>query len=227
MAQGKAGEHIELCGRPKHDGTGTCTQPAGWDTTHPGVGPCSRHGGAFPQAERKYQAELIRREAELPDAVPVDPTESILWAVAQAHRDAQYWTEYVEQLPEEQRIRPSVTTRPRKLRGAEDSPTERVEEHGPLEPHPALLLKDKAVERSMDASRKAISAGVEMRQQLLREREAHLIVDAIKGIAEELGIAKDPRLPGAVRKHLSRIAQSTVQIPQVTAETHRTHTDAR
>ena len=36
---------IERCGRPKKDGNGTCTQPAGAGTDHYGTGPCKYHGG--------------------------------------------------------------------------------------------------------------------------------------------------------------------------------------
>lgn len=50
------------CGRPKHQGEGPCTQPAGWGTPHPGYGACKLHGGCLGPAVRA--AENARVEAE-------------------------------------------------------------------------------------------------------------------------------------------------------------------
>ncbi len=36
-------------------GNGRCRLAAGFKTTHPGLGPCCFHGGATPQASRKYE----------------------------------------------------------------------------------------------------------------------------------------------------------------------------
>lgn len=36
----------DLCGGKKRQGAGTCTQPAGWGTDHPGFGRCKLHGGS-------------------------------------------------------------------------------------------------------------------------------------------------------------------------------------
>jgi hypothetical protein len=53
------------CGGKKHQGEGTCTQPAGWGTTHPGHGRCKLHGGNSPAgrtagAEQQARAELAK-----------------------------------------------------------------------------------------------------------------------------------------------------------------------
>ena len=48
-----------LCGAPKRQGVGTCTQPAGWGTNHSGAGPCKLHGGSLPTVAASSKRELI------------------------------------------------------------------------------------------------------------------------------------------------------------------------
>jgi hypothetical protein len=54
-----------VCGgklkQARADGRTTCTQPAGWDTPHPGIGCCSRHGGATPNHIKSAQTEQARQ----------------------------------------------------------------------------------------------------------------------------------------------------------------------
>lgn len=52
--------HDLFCGARKHTGPGTCRQPAGWGTTHDGVGRCKLHGGATPIKTGRYST--FRRE---------------------------------------------------------------------------------------------------------------------------------------------------------------------
>lgn len=42
------------------DGRTTCTQKPGWDTPHPGVGRCSRHGGSTPSHVESAKHEQAR-----------------------------------------------------------------------------------------------------------------------------------------------------------------------
>jgi hypothetical protein len=65
--------HGALCGRNKRQGEGTCTQPAGWGTYHPGVGACKFHGGNLPTKHGRYSG--IKREAlrELIEHHEADP----------------------------------------------------------------------------------------------------------------------------------------------------------
>lgn len=75
--------HDKSCGARKKQGDGTCTQAAGWGTTHPGIGRCKLHGGATPQ--QKAGAARTRAEAETRavladlDVHPVaDPLQALL-----------------------------------------------------------------------------------------------------------------------------------------------------
>ena len=54
-----------FCGGKLHGRNGTCTQAAGWGTSHPGFGRCKLHGGTAPSgriaaAEQQARAELAR-----------------------------------------------------------------------------------------------------------------------------------------------------------------------
>ena len=62
------------CGAAKRQGAGTCGQPAGWGTVHPGFGRCKLHGGGSPAgvkaaaaAEGKYLLGVLAPARE-----PVD-----------------------------------------------------------------------------------------------------------------------------------------------------------
>lgn len=69
-----------LCGRPKRDGTGDCTRPAGWGTDHVGAGACKLHGGRTPVKHGLYSVvqrprvgELIQHFEEQPDPLSTLP----------------------------------------------------------------------------------------------------------------------------------------------------------
>lgn len=71
-----------FCGGKLHGRDGTCTQTAGWGTTHPGVGRCKLHGGSAPSgriaaAEQQARAQLARL-----DVPPVDNALTALAAIA-------------------------------------------------------------------------------------------------------------------------------------------------
>jgi hypothetical protein len=71
------------CGAKKRQGEGTCARPAGWGTSHPGVGRCKLHGGSTQShdaAAQTQQAETVVRKlwAGLEDASPVkDPVDAL------------------------------------------------------------------------------------------------------------------------------------------------------
>jgi hypothetical protein len=62
-----------LCGSPKKQGPGTCTQKAGWGTDHEGQGKCKLHGGKTPIRSGRYSTITRPRIAELLDQFRADP----------------------------------------------------------------------------------------------------------------------------------------------------------
>lgn len=51
------------CGAKKRQGGAPCTQPAGWGTSHQGVGACKYHGGSSPNGELAGAKALATRYA--------------------------------------------------------------------------------------------------------------------------------------------------------------------
>lgn len=71
-----------LCGGQLRQRDGTCTQAAGWGTSHPGVGRCKLHGGStsthVAAAQRVRAEETVRRLVWDSDAPPVtDPVAAL------------------------------------------------------------------------------------------------------------------------------------------------------
>lgn len=67
--------HDGFCGGKRRQGMGTCTQAAGWGTSHPGQGRCKLHGGSNPIQHGRYSQisrEPIRLLVERHKADP-DP----------------------------------------------------------------------------------------------------------------------------------------------------------
>jgi hypothetical protein len=52
-----------LCGAKLRRRDGTCTQPAGWHTDHPGFGRCSWHGGCAPSGVKAAETQRAETEA--------------------------------------------------------------------------------------------------------------------------------------------------------------------
>lgn len=50
-----------LCGAEKRQGPGTCRRPAGWGTSHPGVGCCKLHFGSTANHRVHAEAVTLRR----------------------------------------------------------------------------------------------------------------------------------------------------------------------
>lgn len=63
MAQKREGRDGPLCGANKRQGEGTCTQTAGWGTSHPGEGSCKLHGGSTRTVSKGARRVLLERQA--------------------------------------------------------------------------------------------------------------------------------------------------------------------
>ena len=67
-----------FCGGKLHGRGGTCEQPAGWGTPHPGTGRCKLHGGCAPSSVIAGINEQARQLLYKHDAGPVaDPLEAL------------------------------------------------------------------------------------------------------------------------------------------------------
>ena len=88
-----SGHDNRLCGSPTHATGNPCRRPAGWGTSHPGLGNCKLHGGSSPNGVRHAEvlaaeqqqaraADLLRAQGIEPVADPV----AALRSVAGEHR---------------------------------------------------------------------------------------------------------------------------------------------
>lgn len=73
---------LPKCGAKKHQGTGTCTRPAGWGTTHPGTGRCKLHGGSTPQHRASAADDQARISLNREGLVPITNPVAELQALA-------------------------------------------------------------------------------------------------------------------------------------------------
>ena len=73
------------CGGKLHRRDGTCTQPAGWGTDHPGFGRCKLHGGSAPSGRTAALTEQALAALEALDIEPVtNPLEALSQLAAEA-----------------------------------------------------------------------------------------------------------------------------------------------
>lgn len=63
MARSKVGRDGPRCGARLRQSDGTCTQVAGWGTSHVGEGPCKLHGGSTRTVSKGAHRQLLEREA--------------------------------------------------------------------------------------------------------------------------------------------------------------------
>lgn len=73
VTKAQARYSYQICGAKKRQGTGVCTQKAGWGTDHPGSGRCKLHGGAAPVKHGRYSKVLRKRVGELAAQFEADP----------------------------------------------------------------------------------------------------------------------------------------------------------
>lgn len=190
-----------------------CEKPAGWGTSHVGIGRCRLHGGASPNAEMAGQVWLARREAMVM-GVPIDiePHNAILECIRIAAGEVHYATERIADIHPDDAVGKltTVLTRPMKEeKGAED-PDRLVEEIRVEAPalHIWIQVRRQAMDRLVNYAATALKAGVDERLVQIAEQQGQLIAQAIQGVLRDLGVADRPEVPAIVRKHLTVIAGS-------------------
>lgn len=206
----KRGKAKEPCGATTRSG-GACQKGAGWGTDHAGHGYCKLHGGSTPNGKKHGAREALRHEAIVMGApIDIEPHEALMQCIRIAAGEVQYASERIAELDPAEAVGPSVSTRPLKEEKGAESPTSRVEEHGPPALHIWIQVRQKAMDRLANYARLAIAAGIAERQVEIAEKQAHLIVKAMNGLLKELGI--DPaseEARRAVRNHLTLVADQS------------------
>jgi hypothetical protein len=174
------------CGAKKKQGEGTCTQPRGWGTTHPGYGQCKLHGGATKNgiaAAQREQAERAVVAYGLP--IEVDPHTALLEELHRTAGHVAWLNEKVNDLQEDQ-----MTGLVGAMPFPASKPSVWIEMYHQERAHLTLVAKT------------CIAAGIEERRVKVAEQTGQLFATIIHGILEDLGVGDSPEAPAIVRKHL-------------------------
>lgn len=95
--------HGGRCGATTKQTGAPCTQPAGWGTSHPGIGRCKLHGGSTPSHEVAAKEAQARADAmRLGIPVPTTGTAALQDALARAYGDVLAMAAKVQLLPDEE-----------------------------------------------------------------------------------------------------------------------------
>lgn len=168
------------CGANKSEG-GTCRNPAGYGTTHPGYGRCKRHYGNTPAHQRSGARMMIRDQARQiceerginPDDVTPERvmTEELArsyamvnWLESETDTAAAMWPEWQ-----------------------------------------AVLLAER--KHQMDVAKILIAAGIADRQIRIAEEQARMLGFAVRAILDDLHLTDEQRLkaPEIVRYHMEQL----------------------
>lgn len=190
----------KYCGARKRQGTGNCTRPAGWGTTHAGQGTCKLHGGAA----RSHQTKADRLNAiaavqtfGLPRTV--DPRQALLEEVHRTAGHVEWLRIQVASLSEEA-VGWGVTES-----SVSDKEGRSVKQEARA--HIWVELYQKERRHLVDVCKAAISAGIEERRVRVAEQQGELLAGAIRAILGELSLTPEQaaRVPEVVPRHLRSI----------------------
>lgn len=185
-----------LCGatlkQDREDGRETCTQVAGWGTSHVGFGTCKLHGGTTPNhiaaAERQRVGQaLVDAQRTYGFPLEVEPGDALLGLVRTAAGIVAWLGLQVAQLDND-----GVTA------------------DGRTHPLVGLYLDER--KHLAQVSRDTLAAGVAERRVRLEEAQGRLLVGFVERLIRQLG--HDPMDPGVrelVREELAAIETGETQ----------------
>lgn len=200
-----------LCGARKRQGSGTCTQVAGWGTDHVGIGPCKLHGGKT-GAHNRRAARLVLAETvaalteDLRPAVEgVHPLDVQLGAVEGAHLMRLVYERLVAQLAPQ----PDTDDGDGDVREALYG----RDHQGDLKSHPLVEGLERWTRTAGDLSSKALAAGVDERRVRLAESHGRLVADVVVGVVGDIETAaRELVAEGALRPEgYRRLVEETIR----------------
>jgi hypothetical protein len=167
-----------------------CKNPAGFNTDHPGLGQCSRHGGNAKHQLTSLGRTLAHQGIMNPDIAPngvveIDPLNALSWAVYLAAGDLAFWQSLV---------------------GAAYEAV--LKSGGDKDDMDAFLkVQDQSRRARMDMTRISkisLDAGVAERQVAMQEKMAAIIANTIQAVVNELPLTPEQQalVPELVRSKL-------------------------
>lgn len=174
--------HGKLCAARKRQGEGTCTQIAGWGTTHPGTGPCKLHGGSTATHISAARTEQARR-AVATYGLPrdIDPAAALLEEVHRTAGHVAWLGERIRELDES-----ALAWGPTEV--AEKTATEfpGVDSKEAARPSVWLDLYHRERTHLVRVSKAALDAGISERLVRLAEQQGAMLAEVIRRSAEAL-----------------------------------------
>ena len=82
-----------------------CQKPAGWGTSHPGIGACKFHGGSTPNhslAAYKHEAIFMGAEKD------INPFDAIMWCIRIKAGEVEWLSQKMQELDQEDWIEDSI-----------------------------------------------------------------------------------------------------------------------
>lgn len=183
----------DTCGARARTGK-PCGRPAGWGTSHPGIGSCKLHGGSTPSGEKSASRKLAARAVvTYGGPVDVDPHAALLDLVHRTAGHVAWLGHIVAELSRDDVVKgqPTIQFLPNGDRRTVISAGTNV--------WVELYQKERDLLRKISAD--AVRAGVEERRVELVQGQAERLVRAVQMTVELLG--HDPSAPD-VRKAISR-----------------------
>jgi hypothetical protein len=170
-----------ICGATTRGKTGECKRPAGWGTTHPGIGCCKTHAGNAAQ----HRKNAIKIEAQQFMGAPKDinPFDAIIWCIRITAGEVEWLTTKIAEVNEEDWIEDTQF-------GKQMNVLQRT--------------RADAQDRLVRYSRDAIQLGLAERAVKLAENFGALIARLLENIAIELQLtrAQKEQWPTIVRRQL-------------------------
>ena len=149
-----------------------CTLPAGWGTTHVGIGACRKHGGSTRNHARFAEVEQARRDVALwGGRRDIHPADALLELVQTKAAEVAYWRFRVAEIAEE-----DLTYGVTKVKtGGDDYGT--TEE---AKPHIALTLLHKAEADLAAYAAASLKAGVDEARVRIAESQAAWAIELLR-----------------------------------------------
>ena len=190
MTDSQADGGYGKCGAKTRSG-GNCARPAGWGTPTPSVGNCKLHLGCTPTHQRAASAELARRACvNLGIQIHTTPEDALLDELLEAAGNVKAYREHLKTLP------------------AVYGPLYHVSgiATGEAKPHVAVVMYNQERDRLAKVATEMLRLNLDDRLVRVAERQAELVVEAVKGILRDLGVADHPEAAASVRRHLTLVA---------------------
>lgn len=188
MAVSPTGHDGSLCGARKRQGEGTCTQVAGWGTSHVGEGKCKLHGGSTRNVSKGAHEAIIEREVS--DLVG-EPVENPLAAMAEISGRAKAWM---------LRLEKKVDALGDKIRYEDAKGAEQLRSE--------IALYERAMDRCANILATHARLNIDDRLARITDKQANAIMAAVEAVIAYLG-ATPEQADGARQvagRHLASVA---------------------